>query len=265
MSRSRATSLCSSIPFAISQRVDRWSVEAHRTLVSFFQTIIDAIRSGRQDDREACRGGQAPRDTDRRSCHRLAGKSIRFDVRAGAFEGSVDERTRTTTGREARGLASDRLPRFAVSAPCRSSVAKDLGRIAAQAGVLRPRTRHCFRQVAWDDRKRRTTHWDTGVVRIYPSIEDGKKAVTGRIRARHECAGIGEPFGFDHLRAEQLSSGGAPRNSARDASGLGRLRTSGRRSRFTATDEHNDRQEKGLSHTFFYHRARIDARAPRPA
>src|ERR1700722_1199306 len=37
-------------PFAISQRSDRWSIEAHRTLVSFFQAIIDAIRSRKEDE-----------------------------------------------------------------------------------------------------------------------------------------------------------------------------------------------------------------------
>jgi len=161
-------------------------------------------------------------------------------------------------GREAWRLIA--LPRFAVPAPCGSSFAKYFGRIAAQAGVLRPRTRHCFRQVAWNDRKRRTTHWETGVVRIQSSIEDGKKAVTGRIGTRHEYAGIGDPFGFDHLRAEQLRSGGAPRNSPRNASGLGRLRASGGRRRFTATNEHNDRQEKGLSHTYLYYAMRFGAR-----
>ena len=34
----------------LSQRVDEWSVHAHRTLVSFFQAIIDRIRSGHTDE-----------------------------------------------------------------------------------------------------------------------------------------------------------------------------------------------------------------------
>ena len=33
-------------PFAISQRLDTWSEKAHRTLLSFFQTIVESIRSG---------------------------------------------------------------------------------------------------------------------------------------------------------------------------------------------------------------------------
>jgi len=31
-------------PFALSQKTDRWSQDAHRTLISFFQAIIDSIR-----------------------------------------------------------------------------------------------------------------------------------------------------------------------------------------------------------------------------
>lgn len=34
-------------PFAISQRPERWSQQCHRTLVAFFQRIVDAIRAGR--------------------------------------------------------------------------------------------------------------------------------------------------------------------------------------------------------------------------
>jgi hypothetical protein len=34
-------------PFAISQRPDRWSQQAHLTLITFFQRIVDAIKSGR--------------------------------------------------------------------------------------------------------------------------------------------------------------------------------------------------------------------------
>ena len=33
-------------PFALSQKADRWSQGAHRTIVSFFQSIIDSIRGG---------------------------------------------------------------------------------------------------------------------------------------------------------------------------------------------------------------------------
>lgn len=33
-------------PFALSQKLDRWSQDAHQTLVSFFQAIIDSIRGG---------------------------------------------------------------------------------------------------------------------------------------------------------------------------------------------------------------------------
>jgi hypothetical protein len=36
-------------PFAISQRTDRWSHEAHALLVSFFQDVIDSIRENRID------------------------------------------------------------------------------------------------------------------------------------------------------------------------------------------------------------------------
>lgn len=37
-------------PFAISQRVDRWSQEAHSLLLTFFQKVIDNIRDGRMED-----------------------------------------------------------------------------------------------------------------------------------------------------------------------------------------------------------------------
>jgi hypothetical protein len=51
-------------PFAISQRVDRWSIEAHRSLVSFFQTIIDAIRSGNRNAARALLGNlREPNET----------------------------------------------------------------------------------------------------------------------------------------------------------------------------------------------------------
>jgi hypothetical protein len=36
-------------PFALSQRLDRWSQDAHRTVVTFFQNVIDDIRSGNED------------------------------------------------------------------------------------------------------------------------------------------------------------------------------------------------------------------------
>src|SRR5436309_3016210 len=34
-------------PFAVGQRIDPWSQSAHRTLVAFFQRVIDCIREGR--------------------------------------------------------------------------------------------------------------------------------------------------------------------------------------------------------------------------
>jgi hypothetical protein len=37
-------------PFAIGQRVDPWSQRTHRTLVAFFQRVVDCIRSGRHDE-----------------------------------------------------------------------------------------------------------------------------------------------------------------------------------------------------------------------
>lgn len=36
-------------PFAISQRPDRWSQDAHHTIVTFFQQIVNDIRSGHED------------------------------------------------------------------------------------------------------------------------------------------------------------------------------------------------------------------------
>lgn len=36
-------------PFALSQKLDRWSQDAHHTLVTFFQSIVDDIRSGNED------------------------------------------------------------------------------------------------------------------------------------------------------------------------------------------------------------------------
>lgn len=38
-------------PFALSQRVDRWSIKAHQTLINFFQLIVDRIRE--KNSREA--------------------------------------------------------------------------------------------------------------------------------------------------------------------------------------------------------------------
>jgi hypothetical protein len=35
-------------PFALSQKPDRWSQDAHRTLLTFFQRIVDDIRSGNE-------------------------------------------------------------------------------------------------------------------------------------------------------------------------------------------------------------------------
>ncbi len=35
-------------PFALSQKVDRWSSDAHHTVVTFFQSIIDEIRQGNE-------------------------------------------------------------------------------------------------------------------------------------------------------------------------------------------------------------------------
>ena len=37
-------------PFAIGQRVDSWSQQCHRTLVAFFQRVVDCIREGRIDE-----------------------------------------------------------------------------------------------------------------------------------------------------------------------------------------------------------------------
>lgn len=37
-------------PFAIGQRVDSWSQQCHRTLVAFFQRVVDCIREGRLDE-----------------------------------------------------------------------------------------------------------------------------------------------------------------------------------------------------------------------
>lgn len=35
-------------PFALSQKEDRWSQDAHHTVVSFFQAVIDGIREGNE-------------------------------------------------------------------------------------------------------------------------------------------------------------------------------------------------------------------------
>lgn len=37
-------------PFSLSQKPDRWSQDANRTLITFFQRIVDDIRRGRVDD-----------------------------------------------------------------------------------------------------------------------------------------------------------------------------------------------------------------------
>jgi hypothetical protein len=37
-------------PFAISQMPNRWGIDAHATLVAYFQTVIDRIREGQNDD-----------------------------------------------------------------------------------------------------------------------------------------------------------------------------------------------------------------------
>lgn len=51
-------------PFAISRRIDRWSEQCHRTIVSFFEQIVDAIRSGNEQfGRELLRHLQEPNET----------------------------------------------------------------------------------------------------------------------------------------------------------------------------------------------------------
>lgn len=51
-------------PFAISQRVDRWSQDAHAHLLAFFQQLVDRIRSGRrQDARNLLRHLSEPNET----------------------------------------------------------------------------------------------------------------------------------------------------------------------------------------------------------
>lgn len=37
-------------PFALSQRKDDWSINAHRTLAVFFQQVIDLIRKGSEEE-----------------------------------------------------------------------------------------------------------------------------------------------------------------------------------------------------------------------
>jgi hypothetical protein len=51
-------------PFAIGQRVDAWSQECHRTLVAFFQRVVDGIRGGELDEaRELLAHLQEPNET----------------------------------------------------------------------------------------------------------------------------------------------------------------------------------------------------------
>lgn len=51
-------------PFAISQRVDRWSQDAHAQLLAFFQQLVDRIRSGRrQEARDLLRHLKEPNET----------------------------------------------------------------------------------------------------------------------------------------------------------------------------------------------------------
>jgi len=51
-------------PFAISRRTDRWSEQCHRTIISFFERIVDAIRSGNEEmGRELLRHLQEPNET----------------------------------------------------------------------------------------------------------------------------------------------------------------------------------------------------------
>ena len=158
-------------------------------------------------------------------------------------------------------MASDRLAshcRFGVG---ESSAAKDLDRVAAKARALCARAYYRFGQVTWDDRKRRTPRWQTGVVQLHPGVEDGEQAVNRSARTRHKCARIGDPLGTDHVGAEQFSSRAAPRDGSRYARRRRRsVRASSVRIRFTATDEHNDHQERGLSHTLLYYAASFGAR-----
>ena len=35
-------------PFALSQRLDRFSIECHQTVLAFFQLVVDDIRGGRE-------------------------------------------------------------------------------------------------------------------------------------------------------------------------------------------------------------------------
>ena len=37
-------------PYAISRRIDRWSVQCHNLIVDFFQEIIDNIRNGKKKE-----------------------------------------------------------------------------------------------------------------------------------------------------------------------------------------------------------------------
>jgi hypothetical protein len=51
-------------PFALSQKIDRWSSNAHHTVVTFFQHIIDSIRGGDEDRaRELLRHLREPNET----------------------------------------------------------------------------------------------------------------------------------------------------------------------------------------------------------
>ncbi|MBA7590210.1 hypothetical protein ES708_32318 [subsurface metagenome] len=51
-------------PFAISRRTDRWSEQCHRTIINFFEQIVDAIRSGNEESaRELLGHLQEPNET----------------------------------------------------------------------------------------------------------------------------------------------------------------------------------------------------------
>src|SRR5260370_39722565 len=79
-------------PFAISQRPDRWSQDAHRTIVTFFQQVVDDIRSGREERARALLSNlREPNETRLGySAHRPQGAGVENLQAAELFEALRD-------------------------------------------------------------------------------------------------------------------------------------------------------------------------------
>ncbi len=86
-------------PFALSQRPDRWSQNAHLTVVTFFQSIIDDIRAGREDQAlELLKHLREPNETRLGYSRRRSQGAGIGDEQASELFGALRESTAVRTG-----------------------------------------------------------------------------------------------------------------------------------------------------------------------